>query len=520
MADVVEVILALRNVSQFVSGSKEASGAIEQVGTAAETSGKKSQAGWKSVAKWAGGAAIFYGVTRYVKGAVAATGDLAKSTIGLTRQTGLDTQTASEWVSLTRERGISAKQLTTSFTALNKQIVKAGQGSKTSSKLLAQMGVPMDVIAKGDTASALGYVADAMSKMTDPAMRSAYAQTLFGRSGQALLPILMQGRQGVADLLAEQKSYGNYLTDKSIKQSQDVIKQQREMEQALSGVKVQLGQALLPVLVTFGKVLVSIARFLRPITSNATALTIVIGAVTAAVIGLKTAIVVLEHWEAIAKVATALWTAAQWLLNVALDANPIGAVVIAITALVAAVYLAYKHVGAFRNAVQFVWKWIKANWPLLAAILIGPFAILALEAYKHFDTLKKIAVEAFNAIKRVGLAAVHAIEHAFLDLPGKIGGALKSIPGVGAVSGAVGGIAGAFAEGGVASRAGAYLVGERGPEVVRLPSGASVSPVAATGGMSGGFGGRALEIVVPVMVDGKQLTRVVARVTSDQLARR
>jgi phage-related protein len=50
--------------------------------------------------------------------------------------------------------------------------------------------------------------------------------------------------------------------------------------------------------------------------------------------------------------ATKAWAAMQWLLNAALDANPIGIVVIAIAALVAGIIVAYKHSETFRHIVQ------------------------------------------------------------------------------------------------------------------------------------------------------------------------
>ncbi|VDG24238.1 tape measure protein [Lactiplantibacillus mudanjiangensis] len=63
---------------------------------------------------------------------------------------------------------------------------------------------------------------------------------------------------------------------------------------------------------------------------------------------------------------TKLWTAAQWLFNVALDANPIGIAVVAIGALAAGFYEAYKHIKPFRDAVNGVasaiGKWAKGTF--------------------------------------------------------------------------------------------------------------------------------------------------------------
>lgn len=567
MADVIEIVLALRNVSQFVSGAHEAAGAVGGIGDQAEKAGKQGQSGWKNLAKWAGGAAVFYGATRYIKGAVSATTDLAKSTLAVQRQTGMDTQTASEWVSLTKERGISASQLAVGLTKLNQTITKGATGTATASKTiadlrrqidqvaavggkdapkqlaklsaqitkaeasgekaratLAQLGVPLSELQKGDTAAVLGHVADALSKMTDPAQRSALAQQLLGRSGRALLPVLMQGQKGIDELLAKQKDYGNYLSGKSVKDTQRTIEQQRELETAMSGLKLQLGVGLLPVLIQLGKVLVAVARFMRPLTSNGKLLVTVLAAVTASVIALKTAIVVLEHWEAIAKVATALWTAAQWALNTAFLGFPVIAIIAAVVALGVAFVVAYKKVGWFRDAVnaagraiwtalKFVWDWVKKNWPLLVGMLAGPFGVAVALIITHFGTIKKTALAIVQAIRDAIQSLVSWVE----TLPGKLGGILKRIPGVKLASKALGKIG--LAEGGIVTHPGGFVVGERGPEMVALPAGAAVSPIPA-GSTIPGFGGRALEIVVPVVLDGKVLTRAVARVTADQLARK
>lgn len=78
-------------------------------------------------------------------------------------------------------------------------------------------------------------------------------------------------------------------------------------------------------------------------------------------------------------VASKAWAAAQWLLNAALSANPLGLIVTAIAAFVAGVIYAYKHSETFRNIVDAAWKGIKlaaqavvtwfteTAWPMLKA---------------------------------------------------------------------------------------------------------------------------------------------------------
>lgn len=98
-------------------------------------------------------------------------------------------------------------------------------------------------------------------------------------------------------------------------------------------------------------------------------------------------------------VATKAYAAAQWLLNAALSANPVGLIILAIAALVAIVIVAYKKSDTFRrivgkafewvqNAAASAWQWIKGNWPLLLAIITGPIGLAVRWVIQNFDRIK------------------------------------------------------------------------------------------------------------------------------------
>ena len=98
---------------------------------------------------------------------------------------------------------------------------------------------------------------------------------------------------------------------------------------------------------------------------------------TAATIGAKVA-------SFAAAAAAKAHAAAQWLLNAAMSANPIGLVVIAIAALTAAFVIAWKNSETFRNivtgamdavkgAAMAVWDWISEWFPKLFDIMIKPY---------------------------------------------------------------------------------------------------------------------------------------------------
>ena len=105
-------------------------------------------------------------------------------------------------------------------------------------------------------------------------------------------------------------------------------------------------------------------------------------------------------------VASKAVTAAQWLMNAAMSANPIGIIVVALVALAAGLVLAYKRSETFRNVVQkamagvkiaFGWVqtaavsvfgWVKKNWPLIRNIIIGPIGIAVTTVVKHWGTIR------------------------------------------------------------------------------------------------------------------------------------
>lgn len=105
---------------------------------------------------------------------------------------------------------------------------------------------------------------------------------------------------------------------------------------------------------------------------------------------LKTRIVAVAAAQKMVTIATTAWTAIQKALNLVLTANPIGLIITAIGALVAALIAAYKNCEGFRKIVDKVWEAIK---PLANAIMNG----LA----KAFEWLVEKCKEAWEWLKNI-----------------------------------------------------------------------------------------------------------------------
>jgi hypothetical protein len=102
-----------------------------------------------------------------------------------------------------------------------------------------------------------------------------------------------------------------------------------------------------------------------------------------------------------ATVATEGETAAQGELDVAMDANPIGLIIVAVAALAAGIYELAKHSAAFRD----FWK---AAWKDIQAVAMAVFHVLE-PALKVYADLWKVE---WDIVKTVSLAAFRILEDA------------------------------------------------------------------------------------------------------------
>lgn len=467
-----------------VIGKDHASKVFKDVGDAA-----KGAEGKMSKLKAAGAvafAALAVGAVDFAKKSIDKFQDVGTETLTLQRQLGLTATQASRLRFAGEETGVAATTLGTGFGILSKHM-------SANDKAWKSLGIST-VDAHGKTKSMndlIPEIADKFAKLPNGAQKTALSMNLFGRNGKALLPFLNKGAAGIKDLEKESDKYGDTLNDKDTKAVHANIIAKRQLNAAVSGLEIQLGEHLLPAVTSVVTGFTSLVTWFSHLGTTGKT---IIGIVAALVAVIATIVEV-----------TKVWTAVQTAFNVVMDANPIVLIVIGLAALAVGLVYAYKKSQTFRDIVNGVFNSIKAvvstvvgfikdHWKLLFGILTGPVGLAVVFISGHWDTVKglfKGAAKVFgkllggleSALISPFTSAFKVILSGFGLVEGAINSVLSLLPGhtptgtfvVHNTKSSGGGLTTHTASGTSNFRGGMTWLAENGPERVWLPAGAQVS---------------------------------------------
>ncbi len=150
------------------------------------------------------------GLLEFGKQALDAAGGLGE----LAEQLGIGTDALQVWQFAAAQSGLSTEQLEAGISKLSRTIGEAAGGNKEAIDSFKNLGIRI-LDAGGNlrsTEDILGDIADAIAGIDDPAKRASAAVDFFGRSGQRLLPILSQGREGLKQFEEQARRAGAVLS--------------------------------------------------------------------------------------------------------------------------------------------------------------------------------------------------------------------------------------------------------------------------------------------------------------------
>lgn len=291
-----------------------------------------------------------------------------------------------------------------------------------------------------DSAAAFNDVVEALGNMKDPIAQNAAGVALFGSMWEDL------GAEAIRSLADIDDNAD--MTRDTLQQLNDV--QYNDIGSALEGIKrtliselaVPVSEVVMPAI----NDLIDIVKNMdfSPIVAGMQWLVDNAGSVAAGLVGIGAAMITMQAVQAVTaivesykafKLATEGATVAQWLMNAAMAANPIGLIIAAVAGLVAAIVILWNTNEDFRNALVSaweavknafisVWDWVKSNWANLLLLLTNPIAGALKLLYDMNPKFREWVDGVWKTITETMKKLPGAIAGFFNELPGKIGYAL------------------------------------------------------------------------------------------------
>ena len=312
--------------------------------------------------------------------------EYADNILTLATNTGIAAETLQEYQYMAELTDTSLETITGSMAKMTRSMQRARSGTNSASAAFAALGVSVTDKLTGqlrDNEEVFGDVLDALGKMSNETQRDAYAMDIFGRSAQDLNSLIAVGKDGIAAFAKEAHDMGYVLDEETLASLGAVDDALVRLDNFMTMIKNTIGAALAPAVTELADELQAWARsvdweqvgqdvaevggaikdFVMFGLENGSEILTVISGVGAGFATWKVAGLIAGVVGAIKSFIKAAEgaSAAQAALNLVMSANPIGIVVTAIAALVAAFVTAYKTNDEFREKVDAAWDAIKSK---------------------------------------------------------------------------------------------------------------------------------------------------------------
>lgn len=172
-------------------------------------------------------------------------GKAAEETDQLKQKTGIAAASLEGLSVILNRNGLNGQSVAAMMKGLSKEMIGLQSGTASSLKLFQELGIGMDVVAKG-TGATLRAIADQFKAMPDGANKARMAVELFGKAGLDWIPILNKGAAALDESMRKAAEFGLILTDVAREQLSEFDDAMDDMGSALKGFAMQVGVAFAP----------------------------------------------------------------------------------------------------------------------------------------------------------------------------------------------------------------------------------------------------------------------------------
>jgi hypothetical protein len=185
----------------------------------------------------------------------------------MSQRTGVSVEALSELKFAAEQTGVGVEELENGIRKMQKAVVEAAKGSSSARQNLALLGLAVKDLDGLSPDEQFKLIADRLSQIEDPTVRAAMAMEFFGKSGTALLPMLVGGAAGIDAFAAQARALGLVMSTESAEsahkfsQALDIL--WRVIRSGVNAIGSALAPALTQVAQHVARYLVMAADWLR-----------------------------------------------------------------------------------------------------------------------------------------------------------------------------------------------------------------------------------------------------------------
>jgi hypothetical protein len=193
------------------------------------------------------GAALVTGKIAQGINNIAAIGDEAAKT---GRQIGITAEALQELRFAADRQGVTSEVLTKSLQLLNRNVgdLKAGQGTLTTMLNRTNPALARQLKGVKTNEEAFNIFIKEINKLPTQMEKAALAQAAFGRGGQEILKIAEAGAKGIKGLRQEARKYGGIVSNEAAANSEKFVDAMTNMKASLKGAAIGLVTGMIPAL--------------------------------------------------------------------------------------------------------------------------------------------------------------------------------------------------------------------------------------------------------------------------------
>jgi hypothetical protein len=242
---VIRLIMEVKDIRKDLAGLQ---GDMKDFSTKSSTFIDQVKAGWIGLTMKVG---IFMAAFYAAKRMIYDTGkEIASTTMEIQRQAniiGMDVVAFQKWQYAAKMSDVNAGELSIGIKLLSKNMEAASKGSGEAARYFEAMGISVKN-SSGDLRPLNDVMLDVMDKFAsweDGPRKIAIALQLFGRSGQQLIPLLNQGKEGFEKFSQEAENLGIILSPNLIKKGSEAEDIFKRLESQFTATKLSLAPLVL-----------------------------------------------------------------------------------------------------------------------------------------------------------------------------------------------------------------------------------------------------------------------------------